>query len=240
MKRPPVHLIALLLVVSLGCASPGLVARGRETSPAAPVPEPVPSVTAVLPWQMPPYSYTTAQIVLERTVHVRGYTLEWYRNRAYTCSRSGYYTFLIAYPDGLPRSTPYALWVRLHGGGLGAYGPDGTYLPTTYCSGKGSPCYLDEESLEALATHLQEEGLVHDVAMQGGFRFLVPSMCDHDLYLGLGDVEEPYNPNIDANGRRPRADGRWGPSPRSLPRGVRPGHLRPGCRFQPSGGARPP
>lgn len=32
-------------------------------------------------------------------------------------------------------------------------------------------------------------------------------MCDHDLYMGLGDVEEPYNPNIDANGQRPRADG---------------------------------
>lgn len=43
--------------------------------------------------------------------------------------------------------------------------------------------------------------------MHGGFRFLVPSMCDHDLYLGLGDVPEPYNPNIDANGQRPRADG---------------------------------
>lgn len=109
MKRLLVHLPILLLVVSLACASPNLVAHGREDAPVPSATAPSPLATPALPWQLPPYSYTTDQIVLARTVQVRGYTLEWYRNRAYTCSRSGYYTFLIAYPDGLPRSTPYAL-----------------------------------------------------------------------------------------------------------------------------------
>lgn len=155
----------------------------------------------------PPYTYTTSQIKLERTVSANGYVLEWYRNMAYTCSRRGYYTFVIAYRQGVPPSMPQALWVRLHGGGLGAYGPGGTYLPTAYCAGPGTPCYLDEENLESLASHLQERGLMKNVAAHGGFRFLVPSMCDHDMYMGIGDVEEPYNPNTDANGQRPRADG---------------------------------
>lgn len=145
--------------------------------------------------------------MLERSVSVEGVRVEWYRNKAYTCSRRGYQTFLVAYPEGVPPNRPLPLWIRLHGGGVGAYGPGGQYLPSRYCSGQGSPCYIDEESLETLGNYLRETGLVQSIREMGTSRFLVPSMCDHDLYMGLGIVDDPYNPNIDANGQRPRADG---------------------------------
>lgn len=202
---------SLLLLLSLAVLVTACARFKRGSPPTAtPPPVSVPAATGSAPSPtpaFPSYAYTTDQIVLERTVSIEGYTLEWYRNKAYTCSRKGYHTFLIVYPTQLSPASLQALWIRMHGGGLGVYGPDGTYLPTAYCSGPGTPCYLDEESLQSLANYLKETGLVQNVRNQGGFRFLVPSMCDHDLYMGLGDVEEPYNPNRDANGHRPRADG---------------------------------
>ncbi|HXF86610.1 MAG TPA: hypothetical protein VNK49_14610 [Anaerolineales bacterium] len=218
MKACRIWIILFALLGLVGCRLPAFQ-RGQqmqatatpllpagETLPHAGPTASLPPVGGTLP-TLPPYSFTTTQIVLEKTVQIQGYTLEYYRNKAYTCARKGYYTFLIVYPSNVSSQTPQALWIDLHGGGLGVYGPDGTYLPTAYCAGPGTPCFLDEETMESLAQRFTQNGLMRKVREEGGFRFLVHSMCDHDLYMGMGDVEEPYNPNIDANGKRPRADG---------------------------------
>ncbi len=155
----------------------------------------------------PKYSYTTDKIELVEQKDVQGYHLEFYRNKAYTCSRTGYHTFVIAYPKNFSSTDKKPLWIRMHGGAAGAYAPNGNYLPSKYCSGPNQPCWIDEESFNGLSSYLQESGLVANVESQGNFRFLVPSMCDHDVYSGIGDHPEQYNPNIDANGQKPRADG---------------------------------
>jgi hypothetical protein len=89
----------------------------------------------------------------------------------------------------------------MHGGGVGAYGPDGTYVPAS------QEDRLDEEDI-GLAYQLLETGLMTEVRTHAaGFRFLMPSMCDHDVYSGVG-VPEPNNPHSpDENGNPRAADG---------------------------------
>jgi hypothetical protein len=128
------------------------------------------------------------------------FAVEYYRNKAYTCAQSGYQTFLLAYRQTDPLETARPLWVRMHGGGTGLYNDDGSYSkPMTF---------LTEESLSALSNHLQETGLLRQIRQHNkGYRFLIPSMCDHDLYSGVGDVD-PNNPNSpDENGLERATDG---------------------------------
>lgn len=155
----------------------------------------------------PKYSYTEDKISLEETVTFDGARLEFYKNKAYTCGKSGYQTFLIVYPEAVAKDEPQNLWIRMHGGGGGAYDQNGQYVPSAYCAGPNSPCWIKEESLQDLGSNLKEKGLVSDVIKEGGFRFLVPSMCDHDFYSGIGDHPEENNPNTDANGQKSTADG---------------------------------
>lgn len=155
----------------------------------------------------PTYSYTTDKIELAETRTVSGYTVEFYRNKAYTCARKGYHTFVIAYPQNFSQNSQHSLWIRMHGGSVGAYDQNGNYLPERFCSSPNAPCWIDEESISLLGNFLKETGLAAQVRKENSFRFLVPSMCDHDLYAGIGAVEDKYNPNIDANGNKPRADG---------------------------------
>lgn len=155
----------------------------------------------------PVVNYTTDKIKLIEEREIQGYKIEFYRNYAYTCSRNGYYTFVVAYPKKMSESSKQPLWVRMHGGSMGAYSEDGSYLPERYCKGGNSPCWIDEESLEKLGSYLEESGLVAEIRKRGDFRFLAPSMCDHDLYAGIGTHPEKNNPNIDANGEKPKADG---------------------------------
>lgn len=107
MRRSLLLLLSLALLIT-ACA------RFRRGNPPTTSPLPVstppatgsaPSPTSVLP----SYAYTTDQIVLKRRVSVEGYTLEWHQNKAYTCSRRGYHTFLIAYPSEVSPATPQAL-----------------------------------------------------------------------------------------------------------------------------------
>lgn len=154
----------------------------------------------------PVYSYRTDLISLEQTKIINGVKLEFYKNKAYACSKSGYHTFLIAYPEN-QGSININLWIRMHGGGAGAYRLDGIYSPTKFCSSSDAPCFINEESLTDLGKFLKEEGLVKEVISHGGFRFLVPSMCDHDFYSGIGDRYEQFNPNITAIGEKNKAEG---------------------------------
>ena len=146
---------------------------------------------------------TTEQIELVRSVRSNGYIAELYRNSAYTCGRSGYHSFLVVRDVGDQASTRRPLWVRLHGGGSGSFSADGGYRPDEFFPGS-----LDEEGLDSLIGVMLEKGLVQDANEHpAGFRFLVPSMCDHDLYSGVGrtDPNNPFSP--DENGQPRAADG---------------------------------
>lgn len=146
--------------------------------------------------------YSTSQIVLVSTVSDQGYTGEYYENRAYTCGRSGYQTFLIVYSDGLPLTTERPLWVRMHGGGVGAFNELGEYVPIEFLGAN------NQESITKLTNLMGEGGLVAKVlGHSAGFRFLLPSLCDHDVYSGVGipDLNNPNSP--DENGQTRAADG---------------------------------
>lgn len=135
---------------------------------------------------------------------VRGsvvYRLDFYRNDAYRCGRTGTYTFLVVEKQS-QRGQLAPLWVLLHGGGTGYYAPDGGYHP-------GNEAQNDENGAGGLAALV---GAAFDAAGQprdtvtgrrvaDGHRFLAVSMCDHDLYGGLGNPY-PNNPNWGAAGDR--------------------------------------
>ena len=147
-------------------------------------------------------AYSTDQIVLVDTVSQQGYTGEYYENRAYTCGRTGYHTFLIVYPDGLPLTVERPLWVRMHGGGVGAFDASGNYVPIEFLPAN------NQESITKLANLMGESGLMAKIISHpAGFRFLMPSLCDHDVYSGVGvpDLNNPYSP--DENGKTRAADG---------------------------------
>ena len=147
--------------------------------------------------------YQTDQIRLVNIRTYQGTRVELYRNLAYTCGVRGYQTFVIASPVNIPEDEAHPLWVRMHGGGVGAFDSDGMYLPNWFY-----PDSLDEETSRQLARPLQETGLVAKIQDHPArFRFLLPSMCDHDLFSGIG-LPEPNNPHFpDENGRLRSADG---------------------------------
>lgn len=147
--------------------------------------------------------YDTSQIKLVESIQYNAYTIRFYRNRAYTCGLSGYQTFVIGYPTTIPTSATRPLWVRMHGGGTGAFTSTGSYLPNGFFPGS-----LDEETINELGGLLTETGLIAKVrAHSAEFRFLMPSMCDHDVYSGVGlpEANNPYSP--DENGQTRAADG---------------------------------
>ena len=147
--------------------------------------------------------YTTQKIEQVSSQESDGWQLEYYRNRAYTCGVSGYQTFVLAYRKKDSLSDPKPLWVRLHGGGGGNWLSDGSYTPEGH-----DPRSLDEETAQQLAGSLREKGLIANVTDHAaGFRFLLPSLCDHDFYSGTGEVDL-HNPNTpDENGDQRRVDG---------------------------------
>lgn len=152
--------------------------------------------------------YTTAQIELVTSATRDGWRGDFYRNRAYTCGKpnadgsEAYQTFLVGYPEKLAAATQRPLWVRMHGGGTGAFQPDHGYQPAIFETS------LDEEHATELAQLGLEPGLVARMRNDpAGFRFVFPSMCDHDLYSGVGlpEADDPYSP--DALGEPRAADG---------------------------------
>ena len=147
--------------------------------------------------------FTTERIQLIASEEADGWNYEFYRNHAYTCGVSGYQTFLLAYREDTPLSERRPLWMRLHGGGGGTWLRDGTYSPPVHY-----PRMLNEESFKLLKRHFGDPGLLEYVrGHSAGFRFLVASLCDHDFYSGVGQID-PYNPhNPDENGKKCRLDG---------------------------------
>lgn len=131
------------------------------------------------------------QIELVSSTSTGGWTWNYYRNRAYPCAISGYQTFVIGTRNGSSSTAPAPLWVKMHGGGVGWFDPDGTPQPST---GQKS-----EESRSSLLGTIDGGLTAKAQASAAGFRILSVSMCDHDLYAGTGAVD-PNNPNTQPDG----------------------------------------
>lgn len=133
----------------------------------------------------------TDRIELVSTTSSGGWTWKLYRNRAYPCAISGYQTFIIGTKDGSSSTATAPLWVKMHGGGVGWFDPDGTPQP--------SAGQKTEESISSLLGTLDGGLTAKAKASSAGFRILSVSMCDHDLYSGTGAVD-PNNPNTQPGG----------------------------------------
>lgn len=118
---------------------------------------------------------------------------QFYRNRGYRCGRTGHFTFvLFEREEAAGASAP--LWVYLHGGGVGYYDALHVY--------HGGESHNDEEDRDTLTSYVARaytgamvaKPVVVPRRLAEGYRLLVPSMCDHDLYAGLGNPY-PNNPH---------------------------------------------
>lgn len=135
----------------------------------------------------------TDKIEFVGTEVVDGYSYDRYRNLAYPCSISGYQTFVIGTKVGSDPNAVRPLWVRMHGGGVGWFAPDGSPMPDA--------AHKSEESGGVLTGSVSQEGLMARVRSDpAGFRLVSVSMCDHDLYAG-GDQPDPNNPNTTPDGK---------------------------------------
>lgn len=131
----------------------------------------------------------TSQIELVSTVTQDGYRIQFFRNLAYGCSVSGYQTFIIATPVGQAASTR-PLWVKMHGGGVGYFAPDGTPMPASYKT---------QENRAALIGNIDPGIMARLAGEPDGYRMVAVSMCTHDLYSGV-NTPDPNNPNTMPDG----------------------------------------
>ncbi|AQA19274.1 hypothetical protein BST95_14500 [Halioglobus japonicus] len=130
------------------------------------------------------------------------FDMDFYRNSAYGCGLSGNYTFMVFNPGNGSADDEAPLWVYLHGGGVGHFDDQGNYYAVnnqTASTWNEEETFLDLQ--RTLEVRIIEDGQVINNTLtrriQEGYRLLVVSMCDHDLYSGLGT---PYtdNPNSGA------------------------------------------
>lgn len=126
--------------------------------------------------------------------------IDFYRNSTFECGLSGNYTFMVLNPANGNADDEAPLWVYLHGGGVGHYDEQGDYHAVL---NQTEDTYNNEETFQDLqdtvtARVLNNSGQPIDNTLsrriQDGHRMLVVSMCDHDLYSGLG-TPYPSNPN---------------------------------------------
>jgi hypothetical protein len=122
-----------------------------------------------------------------------GFTWDLYRNLSYPCSVSGYQTFAVGTRTGSSPTEARPLWVRMRGGGVGYFSPDGQPQPSA-----NNKVEEDIGSLAQVATDSALNQLVN--ADPAGFRDLSVSMCNHDIYGG-GDQPDPNNPNLTPDGQ---------------------------------------
>ena len=152
-------------------------------------------------WQPP--AFTISQIDQAETLTFREggsfWQVSYFRNAAYDCGLSGTHSFIIIEPRDGDDASLAPLWMFLHGGGMGYFAADGTYQATR---GQTQDTWNHEEGLGSLLASLEAritdpQGSPEDTTLrrrlQEGYRLLLPSMCDHDFYSGLGT---PYPNNL--------------------------------------------
>src|SRR6478609_637814 len=135
---------------------------------------------------------TTSAISFVSTSTANGWKFDYYINRSYPCSISGFQTFTIATKVGSSASASKPLWVHLHGGGVGYFDSSGTPRPNTQ--------WLTQEADATQRNMLNSAGFLANVRNDpAGFRLLGVSYCNRDLYAG-GLQPDPNNPNPNADG----------------------------------------
>ena len=180
----PVRRLGALLTVALVATAVAGGFAGGSAPDAAAAPAPT-----------PPYATSPIQLVSRTNLTVGGTSFRWsfFRNPAYRCQVSGHFTFgVLERSSDVGRARP--LWTYLHGGGVGHFKPGGGYAGSTNQSTEESSLDL----LSVLAGHTGTGSTLKDTTVtrriQEGHRILVPSMCDHDLYGGLGNPN-PHTTN---------------------------------------------
>ena len=129
--------------------------------------------------------------------------IDFYRNSAYQCGISGNYTFMVLNPANGSADDEAPLWVYLHGGGVGHFDDKGNYYgvlnqtANTFNVEETFPKLLNIMEVRTQTPGGAPENNTLTRRVQEGYRMLVVSMCDHDLYSGLGTAY-PDNPNPDA------------------------------------------
>lgn len=133
----------------------------------------------------------TASVVKVDLADVDGWHDDYYENRAYPCSISGYQTFAIGRRIGSSNTAERPLWVKLRGGGKGYFDAQGEPQPSAENK--------TQISLPAMLAY-DTPGLMARVKdAPEGFRTLLVSMCSHDLYAD-NDNDDPNNPNLAPDG----------------------------------------
>lgn len=113
------------------------------------------------------------------------FTVTSYVNDAYTCGAGNApFPFLVVEQSS---TEPKPLWVMLHGGGTGWYNEQGVYQGQESYNNAESPTSL----LGMLGLYLLGDTVIAE-RVRSGDRVALGSLCDHDLYLGLG---QPYPNN---------------------------------------------
>ncbi len=149
-----------------------------------------------------PVKRTTKKIVLAEKSVMKykkdTWKLAFYRNNAYKCGLSGNYTFLVVEPRNSPgKRAP--LWVFFHGGAMGYFDKGGGYHAIKW---QDKDTWNHESSLNVLRrinpNHPVIKGgrLIDNTVsrrLKEGYRVLVVSYGDHDLYSGCG-TPYPNNP----------------------------------------------
>ncbi len=127
--------------------------------------------------------------------------VDFYQNNAYECGLSGNYTFVVMNPAN-NASAEAPLWIFLHGGGSGFFDEAGVYQTLTmltknyYNHQENIDRLYEYEVLSSLLKAPNYDQTVDNTLMRRiteGYRILAVSMCDHDMYMGLGN-EYPNNP----------------------------------------------
>ena len=163
-------------------------------------------------FEIPIVSRSTELIALEseETITIQGNSnvqLDYYVNYEYECGLSGYYTSLVINPINQPDADA-PLWVWLHGGGTGYWDEEGIYHSTI---DQDQDTMNHQEDAAKLRWHVEvrmetNQGILEDQTLkrriEEGYRVLVVSLCDHDLYLGMGTTypNHPTNPVAQVNG----------------------------------------
>jgi len=155
----------------------------------------------------------TSQIALteEQTISMSGPTweLDYYVNDAYQCGLSGDYSFMVMNPANDPNAEA-PLWVYLHGGGAGYYDDTGTYVAVktqtedTYNHEEAFTDLFDDQVVANSFNTNTNQPIDSTLKrrIEEGYRVLAVSLCDHDMFSGLGTpyTNHPTNPNAEVNG----------------------------------------
>ena len=155
----------------------------------------------------------TSQIVLneEQTISMFGRTwgLDLYRNSAYGCGLTGHYSFLVMNPAN-DADAEAPLWAYLHGGGAGYYDDTGTYVAVkdqtedTYNHEETFTDLFDDQVMRNSFNTVTNQPIDSTLRrrIEEGYRVLVVSLCDHDMFSGLGTpyTNHPTNPTAEVNG----------------------------------------